>query len=318
MKKLFFLRDRTFEKGIHRDGWDAATNRLSELLHDTNSDIAFDDFCEISFLKKDEGIYPYEFNWIGVLHIPTAVGYPYNPKSSLAAMLCDSKFKDSLKSCKGLYTLSKSLKREADILLDSKVNIEVLNLSTALDVKQFDLSRYKLNQKIINLGWWLRKMESFYFLNVDIPKFFLIGKSKWAQGQLALAKEDYKKLSNILNKQIKNDAHVLPFLDNSQYDDILSESICFADFMSSSANNAIVECIARSTPILVNPLPSIVEYLGEEYPFYYLTLEEAERKAKDIDLIEKTSIYLSKMDKKFISHEHFVNSFLASDIYKNL
>ncbi len=104
VKKLFFLRKRTFESGIHRDGWDVANNHLSKNIHDPNSDIAFDDFCEISFNTKEA--FPYDFDWIGCLHIPCGIGYPYSPKSSLTAMLCDSLFKDSLKKCKGLYVLS--------------------------------------------------------------------------------------------------------------------------------------------------------------------------------------------------------------------
>ncbi len=114
------------------------------------------------------------------------------------------------------------------------------------------------------------------------------------------------------------DALVYPYLNNEEYDKVLSESICFMDLITSSANNAIIECMARNTPVLVNPLPAVVEYLGEGYPFYYTSLEDAAKKAQDIELIEKTSLYLNKMNKKNISHEYFVESFLSSNIYKNL
>ena len=41
-----------------------------------------------------------------------------------------------------------------------------------------------------------------------------------------------------------------------------------------SASNSIIESIARATPILVNPIPPAIEYLGPEYPFYFRSIEK--------------------------------------------
>lgn len=43
---------------------------------------------------------------------------------------------------------------------------------------------------------------------------------------------------------------------------------------NSSANNTILECIARNTPIIVRTNPAIVEYLGENYPLYFESLND--------------------------------------------
>lgn len=99
--------------------------------------------------------------------------------------------------------------------------------------------------------------------------------------------------ADFLYDQIKLDnVKYLERLDNESYDELISKNIVFLDLFDSSANNIIMECISRNTPILVKKLPAIVEYLGEEYPFYFNTLEEAEEKLKTIImLINLMTIY---------------------------
>ena len=93
----------------------------------------------------------------------------------------------------------------------------------------------------------------------------------------------------------------------------------FLDLYDTSANNAVIECIARGTPLLINKHPATVEYLGEEYPFYFDNLEEASKKSKNYVLIEKTHQYLMTFNKrKQITIEYFNDQLINSDIYKSL
>jgi hypothetical protein len=85
-----------------------------------------------------------------------------------------------------------------------------------------------------------------------------------------------------------------------------------------SAANTIIECIVRNTPILINKLPSIIEYLGKDYPFYYDNLLDAATKANSIDLIKKTYAYLKSMDKTKLKLETFINDIKLSKIYNNI
>ncbi|MEN3012205.1 MAG: glycosyltransferase, partial [Dictyoglomus thermophilum] len=80
-----------------------------------------------------------------------------------------------------------------------------------------------------------------------------------------------------------------------------------------------VECISRATPLLINKIPPVVEYLGEEYPFYYSSYEEAIEKANDYDLVLKTHEYLktySIRDK--LTPQYFKESILKSFIVKQI
>ena len=108
-------------------------------------------------------------------------------------------------------------------------------------------------------------------------------------------------------------------LTNDDYDELLSKNIVYLNLYDSSANNAIIECIARGTPLLVNKLPAVVEYLGEDYPFYFTDDQEATRKLNDLNLIRRTHEYLMSFEnKKRILMETFIDDLKNSSIYKNL
>jgi hypothetical protein len=106
------------------------------------------------------------------------------------------------------------------------------------------------------------------------------------------------------------------------YDTLLSENVVFLQLYDSSCNNAIIECIARGTPLLVNKIPPVREYLeitreGDDYPLYYDTLEEASAKLSDTDLIHKAHRYLMETlpIRQRLTAEKFCHDIVTSDVY---
>jgi hypothetical protein len=98
---------------------------------------------------------------------------------------------------------------------------------------------------------------------------------------------------------------------------LLSENIVFIELYDANANNTIVECIARGTPILVNPLPAVVEYLGEDYPLYFNNLPEAAEKALDLKLILEAHQYLMECETRGkLGSGYFLKSFCESEVYR--
>lgn len=65
-----------------------------------------------------------------------------------------------------------------------------------------------------------------------------------------------------------NSVEIVDYLENFDYDVLLSENIVYIYLVDASAVNTVIECIARCTPIIVNKHPAVVELLGEEYPLY--------------------------------------------------
>lgn len=119
-------------------------------------------------------------------------------------------------------------------------------------------------------------------------------------------------------KPTKGEVHLQRYISGRAYDQLLSSNVAFVHLYDSSANNAIIECIVRNTPILVNPLPAVREYLGDGYPFYFESLEEAAEKLRSNELIARTHEYLTKQPKERFSQESFRTSLMTSSIYASL
>ena len=136
-----------------------------------------------------------------------------------------------------------------------------------------------------------------------------------------------RRMEEVIEREIRHtggppmscwDLDRLPAVTNRQYDALLARNVVFLDLWGSVANNTVIECIVRRTPILVNPLPSVTQYLGPEYPLYFRSLDEAARKADDFDLLEQAHKYLSTIPIARFSGERFRESIAQSAIYRSL
>jgi len=115
-------------------------------------------------------------------------------------------------------------------------------------------------------------------------------------------------LWNMLSCQRKS-VQLIDKLENDDYDVLLSENVVFLNLLDCSACNTVIECIVRNTPIIVNRLPALEEILGQHYPGFYGTLDEASKICKNIDKIKNIHVYLQKMDKTIFQLEYFLKRF---------
>ena len=106
---------------------------------------------------------------------------------------------------------------------------------------------------------------------------------------------------------------VLDWIEHSDYDELLTSGVVFLDLYDSSANNAVIECIARNTPLLVNRLPAVVEYCGEDYPLYFDDLDHASRLLCDTDKIIEAHLHFKNMDRRWLGGSYF-----AADVQRKL
>jgi hypothetical protein len=96
---------------------------------------------------------------------------------------------------------------------------------------------------------------------------------------------------------------------NELYHDLLCSSVVFMEVLAGSANNVILECIVRSTPVLVNRYAAVVEYLDEDYPLYYNDLDHARTLLTD-ENIAAAHEYLLRMPKDEFTAAAFVSGLL--------
>jgi hypothetical protein len=105
---------------------------------------------------------------------------------------------------------------------------------------------------------------------------------------------------------------IISTLNNDAYDELLIKNIVFLNLVDASAVNTVLECIARCTPLLVNRLPAIEEYLGANYPFFYDTLAEANTKCSDLEQIQNAHDHLAAMYKDDLNVHEFVSRLVES------
>jgi hypothetical protein len=167
------------------------------------------------------------------------------------------------------------------------------------------------------VGFWLRRMHSIKHLDAGSSKKVWIVPHEYARERRdmeALAIDIYDR--NGL--ECLGDYEEWDRVTRFEYDELLAENIVFMDLYDSSANHAVVECIVRNTPVLVNPLPAVVEYLGQGYPLYFDSLDEAAQKLNEKGLVKEAHEYLTEIDNSVHSIEAFRASFLESEVYKRL
>ena len=62
-----------------------------------------------------------------------------------------------------------------------------------------------------------------------------------------------------------------------------------------------------------------MEYLGEDYPFYFSNLNDAAEKAKDLHLIKSAHEYMLNCEtRKKLSGDYFKEEFEKSEVYQLL
>ncbi|AGA25612.1 glycosyltransferase family 1 protein [Singulisphaera acidiphila] len=299
----------------HRSGWAFALEGLAP-LHNPRG-VLFDGFVERTFswverFERRRGRIPYREPWIGFVHNPPGVPRWHDYQSSPQAILERESFRESLPYCLGLFTLSEYLRR----WLALRVPVPVGSLIHPTEVPLVRFSRDAFLDEpqpaVIQVGWWLRRLHSIHRLRAGrYRKVMLAVTHRYFQDMLRRDREQ----SPLTGEQLAS-VEVSPFVPHEEYDRLLSRSVVFCDLIDSSANNIVIECMARDTPILVNRLPAVEEYLGRDYPLFFSTLDEAAEKLARKESILAAHDYLRGLSKGQFSQHAFRESLLRSEVYR--
>jgi hypothetical protein len=305
----------------HRSGWKYVLDTLSPLHADNG--IQIDGFIDGTFgwsMNWKLKHIPYKKPWIGFFHNPLRIPpWVKDLNADPNDLIAEPAFVESLPLCKGIFTFSDYLTS----FLKEKLPVEVETLRHPTEFPEitFSMDAFLGEKKVVQVGSWLRKLMSFYkFEAPGYTKYHLMGGDalKRFKEELEYYGIDCKNGLNALAQ--KADVTLISQLDNENFDILLSESIVFVDLYDSSVNNTIIECIVRDTPILVNRLSPIEEYLGADYPLYYASLDEIPGMLQDMSLIKSAHLYLKENStiRNQLKGETFFNSFVNSNIYSRL
>ena len=313
----------------HRYGWNYAIHALKP-LHNPDG-VLFDGYLENSFVWKNyrdgQAKVPYRRPWVGVLHNPPNMPAWFNYQDAPQSVMAQRDWQESMTCCVGLFCLSAY---QAE-WVRSQTNKPVSTLihPTGKPNGLFDFDRFVANpkKKIVQLGWWLRRLNAIYQL--PIAKGNLLGYEKIrlsnatsleAEERIKAWEEKERVAEGIsFEPDYFDNTGEQSRLSNADYDRLLAENIGFVALHDASANNAVIECIARATPILVNRLPAVVEYLGVDYPLYFDTLVEAAEKLMDLHQVRAAHEYLKNCKvRPKLSAEYFRRSFQESEVYRSI
>jgi hypothetical protein len=300
-------------KTEHRGGW----NTIKESLYKNNiinevSSYMFLDVIEKYFLWDKEKVI--NKPWTGVIHC-TPETPPYLNNINISFLFTNKNFIESLDNCYCIFTLSNYITRYLnDELLKINKSINIFTLKHPIDttdIKLFELQNYLINpcKKLVQIGQQLRRCTSIYLLNnIKHQRIWLTGTKRLLHCNKLLEQETSYLSINIPNST-RNTVNMYYTKTFEEYDVILSNNIVFVDLFDASANNVVLECIIRNTPIIIRKLEAIVEYLGEDYPLYFTELDQVNN-LLEFDNIKKAHEYLKNMDKMDISMNYFIKSMI--------
>ncbi len=305
-----------FEGAIHRAGWGVALQSLSAL---NNPDgIMFDAFVESNFcwkwkraINRAARRIPYVEPWAGIVHFPQEIPEWVYPSGTWADLLGRDDWQSSASNCKGLYALSRY---HGDwIERNTGIPCKALLHPTVRTGTPFSLDAFRANprKRVLQIGWWLRKIDSIFRLETtSLAKTML-----WTNtaGSLLYAQRHRKHLGDFTNDSVE----VIDYLSNADYDSVLSKNVVFLDVYDASANNIVLDCIMRDTPLVTNRHPAIEEYLGENYPLFFSRLDEVPSLLESTDLLEAGHRHLVAMDKTQFAPERFLQDLVTSSVFRS-
>ena len=189
--------------------------------------------------------------------------------------------------------------------------VSALYYPTEFSGREFSIEKFKANKNktLLFVGHWMRDYESFFRLKpIGYRKRLLMsGCQSHDRRVVNMCLKKFKE--NIPSAQVSNDI----------YDRLLEKNVCFIKLFGASANTTVIECMVRKTPLLVNKLPAVVEYLGNDYPLYYESLDEVVVKLNNWELIRQTHEYMGKLpQREFLTKNYFIRSVKTSEVYQNL
>ena len=338
-----------YERSHHRSGWRYAMEALYS-LHNAEG-VRFETFLEDPFAwehphegirspsdllfalrspvyqnrltSEERRIVPFREPWVGFLHNPPQMPDWFHQQESLQAIFAKPIWQESLDHCLGLFALSEYAASWVRQVTGKPVS--VLVHPTEIPNLCFDFDRFLANpsKRIVQIGWWLRRLGAIDRLPIArdnplgyekvrlVPSFF-----PGAAGYIAKQREREFAREGLPEPEHAANTIELSHLPNDAYDQLLSENIMFVYLYDANANNAVIECLARATPLLVNRLPAVEEYLGPDYPLYFSDLVDAANKVQDLARVRAAHEYLLASELRLrLDGESFRRNLVNSEVY---
>jgi hypothetical protein len=259
-------------------------------------------FLQNTALK--EVLKDYNTKWIGILH--ACEKSPVRKHVTLYNFVNSEWFILNKETCAGLVTLSAHaadiLKKITDVPIFYTYHPKTVE-------KQFDIDSYLNDPIILHAGFHNRNFSKFAKFKTQIPKRINVI-NKWFASYIP----NCYKANNIQEYEANTVQVDTEKLADNSYINNLTKSVGFCYLYSTNANNAVLEHIMSHTPLIVNKLPAVVEYIGEDYPMFYENIEhDPDKYLLSKSFLSEVSSYLKERSAlDMFKIENFI------DFFKNL
>jgi hypothetical protein len=292
--------------GLHRSGWPFVVNALRPLC--SRDGILLDDFVERSFGWAPLAA-PHAEPWIGVFHFPPQWPVWLHPIKAASTIIQDAQFQLSLPNLRLAVALSDYL---ADWLRNNLAVPAITVMHPTQRSIEFSEAEYlsKFPRKAIQIGWTLRNTRAIY----QLPTPGSFSKIHIRAAESAAQRAERRLIKYWAERGDRSEVgrvQQVTRVSDIQYDRLLASSVVFLEFFDISASTTVVDCIVRNTPLLVNRLPALEEYLGRQYPLFYERIEDA------VDLLTDDGVvaahrYLRTRDKRPFTSDSFAATLCAA------
>ena len=282
----------------HRGGWNDVTAFIASELCCEDGTAMINSVEEIAAAGR-----VISTPWVGFSHETPRHDYAFPDIERLQRL---DTWKASALYCRGLWVLSSYNKAYWESCRPS-FPVSFVHYPVAEPSLRFSLRAFEAEQEpaLLFIGEYLRRREPFLSLRAPGYRKILVQGAPLRRPESAVAE----------TQQVTR----LDRLDETTYDRYLSEGIVFLNLSDAGANTTIVECIARGTPVMVNSVGGVSEYLGRDYPLYYDSLEEAEAKLQDRATIAHAAHHLAHSPvRQHITFDAFRQSLENSAVYRGL
>jgi glycosyltransferase involved in cell wall biosynthesis len=215
-------------------------------------------------------------------------------------------WKASIRKCCGLWVLSSHNKAYLDSCsYPFPISFVYYPITQPVENFSFEAFAAQTPRTLLCIGEYLRRLQPFF--DLVAPGY----------QKIRLSSPDFRQDEAVEQKE--QQVIEIDRVPDETYDRLLSNSVVFLNLIDAGANTTIVECISRGTPILVNRVGGVSEYLGDDYPLYYESTEEASAKLADMDLLEVASRYLQRAPvRQHLTFEQFGRSLENTAVYRTL
>ena len=290
----------TVGRDFHRSGWPYARRSLKPLA--CQHGLLLDDYVEQTFSDQMQ-LAPHREPWVGIFHHPPGIPEFATPPEPPERMFAQPNFRESLRHLRGAIALSEYL---ADYLRHALgVPAFVVRHPSEVPRQGWSPELYLARQpkRLVQLGWYLRNTRAIY----QVPKLREHQKLRYLPQLKRLMEYDQR----VQHMWYENEQRVEyggvtehGYVPADDYDEILNASVILTELLDASANNVVVECIARGTPIIVNRHPAAVEYLGSDYPLYFDRLSDVPDLLQ-LDRVLAAHAYLTTLDRTWLRGDVF-------------